>query len=617
MSKNKNDKKQNISSDSDNEELALNDDEFDLSMDEDERERFNQMSEKEREIEIFKRLEQRELMKTREQIKRKLEMAAGKNETNIVKRKRRLSHETDDSDNEKNGDKKSSDEEGELPAEDKDETSSDDDNIVNSSKPSSSVEKHKHKSITKMSVSTADIEDEDTAYHKPSELANKYNKKMAMADLLNKRRDKKQAEEKRKKENQKAALDLDEIFGKEDGKSSSSSSPASSRSSSPVYGKSRSPSPVAQPIEKMDDLLKGQAIRRRIARIVHAPFFHKTIVGCFVRVQIGNHEGKPTYRIAQVVDVVETAKVYEVEPNTDIRTNKGLKLKICNNDAQRVIRLEFVSNSNFTETEYSFWLNRMKETETSLPTIDFVKKKQKEMHDALNYKFTDSEINLMVREKQRFKKQPTNFAFEKSELIKQKEDAEQNGDKEKVRDLQHQINDLEEKAKKIENQRTKNLSAVTAINQRNRDHMKQIFLSAEHMQNNEHFRVRDDDPFTRKSARMKLVTGVARTKTDGEGLDVTTGSISTDSSFSGSPSILNKSSSVVLPPPGDLFSAHGIDINIDLDKVLPVTSAISLRAPPIASVSSTGSQYPQRVSQKSSRTLTLEEYKRKYSSRLT
>lgn len=68
-----------------------------------------------------------------------------------------------------------------------------------------------------------------------------------------------------------------------------------------------------------------------------------------------------------------------------------------------------------------------------------------------------------------------------------------------------------------ENQRTKNLSAVTAINQRNRDHMKQIFLSAEHMQNNEHFRVRDDDPFTRKSARMKLVTGVARTKTDGEG----------------------------------------------------------------------------------------------------
>jgi hypothetical protein len=37
--------------------------------------------------------------------------------------------------------------------------------------------------------------------------------------------------------------------------------------------------------------------------------------------------------------------------------------------------------------------------------------------------------------------------------------------------------------------------------------MKQIFLSSEHMASNEHNRVKDDDPFTRKSARMKMVTG--------------------------------------------------------------------------------------------------------------
>lgn len=48
---------------------------------------------------------------------------------------------------------------------------------------------------------------------------------------------------------------------------------------------------------------------------------------------------------------------------------------------------------------------------------------------------------------------------------------------------------------------------MTAINQRNRDHMKQIFLSTERMAANEHNKVKDDDPFTRKSARMKLVTG--------------------------------------------------------------------------------------------------------------
>lgn len=37
----------------------------------------------------------------------------------------------------------------------------------------------------------------DTEYHKPSELANKQNKKKAMADLLSKRRDKKHGAETR------------------------------------------------------------------------------------------------------------------------------------------------------------------------------------------------------------------------------------------------------------------------------------------------------------------------------------------------------------------------------------------------------------------------------------
>jgi RNA polymerase-associated protein RTF1 len=57
---------------------------------------------------------------------------------------------------------------------------------------------------------------------------------------------------------------------------------------------------------------------------------------------------------------------------------------------------------------------------TPLPTIDFVVRKQKELLEGLNYKYTDSEINLMVKEKQRFKRNPTNFAFQKSELLKQK-----------------------------------------------------------------------------------------------------------------------------------------------------------------------------------------------------
>jgi hypothetical protein len=42
--------------------------------------------------------------------------------------------------------------------------------------------------------------------------------------------------------------------------------------------------------------------------------------------------------------------------------------------------------------------------------------------------------------------------------------------------------------------------------------MKQYFLNTGKMVANEHNKVVEDDPFTRKSARMKLVTGTSKSK---------------------------------------------------------------------------------------------------------
>jgi hypothetical protein len=60
-------------------------------------------------------------------------------------------------------------------------------------------------------------------------------------------------------------------------------------------------------------------------------------------------------QVAQIADVVETGKVYQVEKT---RTNKGLKLK--HGTDERVYRLEFVSNSEFTDTEFAKWTETMK-----------------------------------------------------------------------------------------------------------------------------------------------------------------------------------------------------------------------------------------------------------------
>lgn len=85
--------------------------------------------------------------------------------------------------------------------------------------------------------------DPDMGYHRPSEVSAKRNKKKAMDELLLKRRDKKEADEKRK-EQKRGVLDLDEIFGVEGPRStssSSSSSRSSSRSSSAIRSRSQSP----------------------------------------------------------------------------------------------------------------------------------------------------------------------------------------------------------------------------------------------------------------------------------------------------------------------------------------------------------------------------------------
>ena len=86
-------------------------------------------------------------------------------------------------------------------------------------------------------------------------------------------------------------------------------------------------------------------------RWVHMPFFKDIVVGAFVRIGIGNHDGRPVYRVAEVVGVNDMPKVYNLGGT---RTNKGLRLK--HGLQERIFRMEYVSNSSFTDTEFRKWI---------------------------------------------------------------------------------------------------------------------------------------------------------------------------------------------------------------------------------------------------------------------
>ncbi|KAI6213906.1 hypothetical protein M3Y94_00206700 [Aphelenchoides besseyi] len=415
------------------------------------KEKVSGMNELEREMVVYKRMEENEIKKQREEIRQKM----------LIKQ-------------ESSKGKKKAESEGEI----------------------------REPKVNPIKTEVEQDDDPDMDYHRPSEVHEKRNKKKAMDALISKRRDKKQAEEKKKeqtkKDDNKAVVDFDAIFGGSGRRSASSSdsSRTSSRSSS-LSSRTATPEPETNvEVHDLSDLNKCKISRTELARFL--------AIGCFVRVGIGANNGKPVYRMAEIVDVVETAKVYSVE-NT--RTNKGFKLKYGKD--QRVYRLEFVSNSDFLPSEHVHWLQTMRSSSTKLPTMEEVERKQKEIAYFNNYQLASSDIDFMIKEKQRFQKTPTNFAIEKSRLMKEKADAEEQGNLARVKEIQQEIDDLDFRADEAERTRNSKLSAVTWINQKRRVEMKQNFLDPKKI---EWDPIRQDDPFTRKSNRTKVVSGSSKKK---------------------------------------------------------------------------------------------------------
>uniref|UniRef100_H2M141 RNA polymerase-associated protein RTF1 homolog n=1 Tax=Oryzias latipes TaxID=8090 RepID=H2M141_ORYLA len=426
------------------------DDEFedgyddDLMGDAEDRARLEQMTEKEREQELFNRIEKREVLKRRFEIKQKLKTAKKK---------------------EKEEKKKKQEEEQEK----KKQSQVQDSQVMSHNKERRSKRDEK---LDKKSQAMEELR------------AEREKKKNKTAELLAKREPLKTSE----------VYSDDEEEEEEDDDKSSVKSDRSSRSS-----KEETP-PKSQPVSLPEELNRIRLSRHKLERWCHMPFFAKTVTGCFVRIGIGNSSSKPVYRVAEIVDVVETAKVYQLGST---RTNKGLQLR--HGADTRVFRLEFVSNQEFTESEFMKWKEAMIIAGMQVPTLDEITKKEQSIKEAVNYKFNDKDIEDIVKEKDRFRRAPPNYAMKKTQLLKDKAMAEENGDGEKVKVIQDELNELEERAEALDRQRTKNISAISYINQRNRswnivESEKALVAEGQNAKNQQM------DPFTRRQCKPTMVS---------------------------------------------------------------------------------------------------------------
>ncbi|KAJ8341074.1 hypothetical protein SKAU_G00333650 [Synaphobranchus kaupii] len=448
----------NSSSSSSDSDSSSEDDVFrdgygdDLMGDEEDRARLEQMTEKEREQELFNRIEKREVLKRRFEIKKKLKTAKKK---------------------EKEEKKKKQEEEQE-----KRKLSQVPDTQVVMSHNKERRSKRDEK-LDKKSQAMEELK------------AEREKKKNRTAELLAKRQPLKTSE----------VYSDDEEEEEEDDDKSSVKSDRTSRSSSYDEEEEKDEStPKSQPVSLPDELNRIRLSRHKLERWCHMPFFAKTVTGCFVRIGIGNSSSKPVYRVAEIVDVVETAKVYQLGST---RTNKGLQLRHGNDT--RVFRLEFVSNQEFTDNEFMKWKEAMIFAGMQVPTLDEVTKKEQAIKEAVNYKFNDKDIEDIVKEKDRFRKAPPNYAMKKTQLLKEKAMAEDSGEGERVKQIQDQLNELEERAEALDRQRTKNISAISYINQRNRswnivESEKALVAEGQNAKNQQM------DPFTRRQCKPTMVS---------------------------------------------------------------------------------------------------------------
>lgn len=439
----------------------------------------------------------------------------------------------------------------------------------------------------------------------------------------------KQLKEQREKRKQKAKLRASDVYSSSDDdsdnernqrrKSSSSSSESSSDESSSDERRRKSDDDLKQEQEEEPYELDSKRLntirlsRHKLSRWCHSPFFKETVIGCFVRLSIGVRESVPLYRIAEIVDVCDGLTAYELE---DTKTAKTLRLKHGRDESN--FKIKFASNTEFTEREFSDWKAKMERDRVSLPTKKHIDDKIKSITAAMNYNFKDSDVDAIVKEKEKYAQQPINFAMKKTQLKKDKDMAEQRGDHKRVEEITQQLENLEQQARDLDYKRTQKISAISYINERNRhsniiEAEKAILLAREQDKLNQ-----GDDPFRRRKCAPMLVN-VTKNKHNVVKVEDTVDA-SAKASANNVPAVQNGKSQTAKSKEdnkqteieqNDLFEAHDFDIQIDFDITSNLTSTSNNSLSNSFYSSNQSSLLGSANKSANRRSLNLEEYKKK------
>eukprot|EP01090_Pellita_catalonica_P007176 TRINITY_DN1778_c0_g1_i1.p1 TRINITY_DN1778_c0_g1~~TRINITY_DN1778_c0_g1_i1.p1 ORF type:complete len:353 (+),score=75.73 TRINITY_DN1778_c0_g1_i1:183-1241(+) len=230
---------------------------------------------------------------------------------------------------------------------------------------------------------------------------------------------------------------------------------------SPVEDK-KEEKPRNTTIPSLYELNSIRLTRDKLEKWVAEPFFKYVVPGFFVRIGLGlGIKGKRVYRVAEIESISKGDREYQFG---NVRTK--LVLNLAHGAKRKAFRMEFISNQDFSLSEFNKWVTTMKDEDQNIISRAEIEEKLQALKKPQKHVYKAEEIIKMVKKRA---KKHINVASRKIELAA-KLDAAENEDgsltSDKKMQMAQELKDLKEKEQVRKPSSRKRLD-VDKINQKN------------------------------------------------------------------------------------------------------------------------------------------------------
>ncbi len=137
--------------------------------------------------------------------------------------------------------------------------------------------------------------------------------------------------------------------------------------------------------------------RQSLEKWVNEPYFCEAVKDAFIKICVGNWEGKPVYRLSRVEGVSKYKRTYKLG-NT--HTDKALQLRFGSSVKQ--FRMDLVSNHTVNQREFDKWLTACIKGHVEVPGPKAIERKKEQVIQLTKFrKYTPEEVQSMVKHSQK------------------------------------------------------------------------------------------------------------------------------------------------------------------------------------------------------------------------